>query len=207
MPLVYQQNINEHTKLGVWHIEEVEDFFLSQVPLNRNVTHPKKRLQHLAGRLILMELYKDFPVTLIEIADTNKPFLADERYHFSISHSGDYAAAIVSQKNRVGVDIEIPQEKIERIRYKFLSENESKLLSESSLPEYHQYTICWCIKEALYKWYGDARVDFRDHLHIQKIKFQGDTFIADCMVFKNGMVGLTAKGFFFRGNCLVWVAT
>ena len=131
MPLVYQQNINEHTKIGVWHIAEEEDFFLSSVPLHRNVTHPKKRLQHLAGRLILSELFNDFPLSLIEIADTNKPYLADELYHFSISHCGDYATAIVSKTNRVGVDIEIPTEKILRIRHKFLSENEHFLLSES----------------------------------------------------------------------------
>ena len=31
MPLVYQQNINETTKLGVWHITESEAFFLQQV--------------------------------------------------------------------------------------------------------------------------------------------------------------------------------
>jgi hypothetical protein len=50
MPLVYQQNINASTKLGVWHIEEPEAFFLEQVPLQREITHPNKRLQHLAGR-------------------------------------------------------------------------------------------------------------------------------------------------------------
>ena len=50
MPLVYQQNINESTRLGLWHIAEKEDFFLNQVPLKKEITHPHKRLQHLAGR-------------------------------------------------------------------------------------------------------------------------------------------------------------
>lgn len=205
MPLVYQQNINEHTKIGVWHIAEEEDFFLSRVPLHRNVTHPKKRLQHFAGRLILSELFNDFPLSLIEIADTNKPYLADELYHFSISHCGDYAAAIVSKTNRVGVDIEIPTEKILRIRHKFLSEKEHFLLSESLFPEFHTLTICWSIKEALYKWYGNAQVDFREHLHIRDIQYNGDSFTADCMVSKKSAVTLTANGIFLNGNCLVWV--
>ena len=115
MPLVYQQNINAVTKMGVWHITETEDFFLQQVPLQKEITHWRKRLQHLAGRFLLKELYPDFPLALIKIADTRKPFLEDEAYHFSISHCGDYAAVIVSKEYRVGVDVELVNDKIEKI--------------------------------------------------------------------------------------------
>src|SRR5580698_3905983 len=101
MPLFYQHTINRSTKLGVWRIEEPEDFFLEKVPLKRNVSHPQKRLQHLAGRYLLPELFPDFPLQEIIIADTRKPFLENEKYHFSISHSGDFAAAIISSKSRV----------------------------------------------------------------------------------------------------------
>src|SRR6185295_7289176 len=102
-------------------IEETEDFFKNNVPLHRDVTHPRKRLQHLAGRFLLQFLSPAFPYELIRIADTRKPFLPGEQYHFSISHCGDYAAAIVSSEWRVGIDIEIPVEKLQRIRDKFLS--------------------------------------------------------------------------------------
>ena len=105
MPLIYKQQINAATKIGVWHITEEENFFLQFVPLQRSITHPHKRLQHLAGRFLLLEMFPDFPLSLIQIADTRKPFLEDEAFHFSISHCGDYAAIIVSTKNRVGVDI------------------------------------------------------------------------------------------------------
>src|SRR5436190_1663294 len=124
MPLVYQQNINATTKIGVWHISESEDFFLEQVPVQREITHPHKRLQHLAGRLLLKELFPDFPHELIRIAETRKPFLENEAYHFSISHCGNYAAVIVSSDHRVGVDIEQVSEKIEKVKHKFLSEAE-----------------------------------------------------------------------------------
>ena len=49
MPVFFQQQINESTRLGVWKIEETEEFFRRNVPLHRDVTHPKKRLQHLAN--------------------------------------------------------------------------------------------------------------------------------------------------------------
>src|SRR5450432_3750378 len=107
MPLFYQHTINHTTKIGVWHIAEPESFYLNKVPLPPVITHWHKRLQHLAGRYLLQELFPDFPYHLIEIADTRKPFLRDEKYHFSISHCGDFAAVIISTNSRVGVDIEL----------------------------------------------------------------------------------------------------
>ena len=94
MPLVYQQNINEATRIAVWHITENEDFFFKKVILSNAITDPHKRLQHLAGRYLLTELYDNFPLELIKIADTRKPFLADEAFHFSISHCGDRKSVV-----------------------------------------------------------------------------------------------------------------
>ena len=166
MPIFFQQQLNETTRLGIWKIEETEDFFKDNVPQHRDVTHPHKRLQHLAGRFLLRFLFPAFPHELIQIADTNKPFLPDEQYHFSISHCGDYAAAIVSSDKRVGIDIEIPVDKILRIRDKFLSPNEKKMLNGSEL---QTTTLRWSAKEAVFKWYGKGAVDFREHIHIRGI--------------------------------------
>ncbi len=123
----------------------------------RDVTHPHKKLQHLAGRYLLKFLYPDFPLSLIRIADTRKPFLADEAYHFSISHCGDYAAAIVSRDKRVGIDIEIPTGKILKIEHKFLHEEERRMISDSGLERTNQLTLMWCCKEAMFKWWGKRK--------------------------------------------------
>src|SRR6476469_11018452 len=129
MPIFFQQRINHSTRLGIWKIEETEEFFKGNVPQHRDVTHPHKRLQHLAGRFLLQYLFPDFPYELIQIADTRKPYLPNEQYHFSISHCGDFAAAIVSSTHRVGIDIEIPSEKLERLAHKFIHESEIIYLS------------------------------------------------------------------------------
>ena len=131
VPLFYQHTINETTKLGIWQIDEDENFFLAKVPLQQSITHPHKRLQHLAGRYLLQYLFPDFPYEEILIADTRKPYLPNEQYHFSISHCGNYAAAIVSSTHRVGIDIEIPSEKVERIAHKFIHENEKSFNSQT----------------------------------------------------------------------------
>src|SRR5215213_1796475 len=132
MPIFYQQDIDEDTRLGIWKIEEDENFFLKSVVPQRNVSHPHKKLQHLAGRYLLKFLFPDFPLSLILVADTKKPYLENEAYHFSISHCGDFAAALVSKTKRVGIDIEIPTEKIIRIAYKFLHPSEQLIIDKSN---------------------------------------------------------------------------
>lgn len=167
MPLFYQHNINESTKLAIWHIAEHESFFLKRVPLKRDVSHPLKRLQHLAGRYLLTELFPDFPLSEILVADTRKPYLPDEKYHFSISHCGSYAAAIVSSRYRVGIDVEFAGPGIERIREKFLSANELAVAFDGLDRSGHrlrQLTLLWSAKESIFKWYSLGGVNFRQHI-------------------------------------------
>lgn len=209
MPIFFQQDIDADTKLGIWKIEEEEDFFLSHVPLQREITHPHKRLQHLAGRFLLKRLFPDFPVSLIKIADTKKPFLEDEAYHFSISHCDNYAAAIVSTTERVGVDVEVPTPKIERIKNKFLNEEELVLLdsenSEFEIPN-SKLTLLWCCKEAVYKWWSYGGVDFSEKIRLQPFEPHPDgNLAAKFLMGDNADLILHYK--IFDGLCLAWLKT
>lgn len=206
MPLVYQQNINAVTRIGLWHITEDENFFLKEVPLKREISHWHKRLQHLAGRLLLKELYPDFPLRLIKIADTKKPFLEDEPFHFSISHCGDYAAAIVSKLYRVGVDVELLNEKIERIQHKFMYDEELPVLNEQCpMPVTQSLTLYWSVKESVFKWWGSGEVDFKKDIAITSIKGepqQGTVHVT----FKEQYL-LNVHYLYFNNNFLTWVLT
>ncbi len=206
MPVFFQQQINEHTRLGVWKIEETEDFFKGNVPQHREVTHPHKRLQHLAGRFLLQFLFPDFPYHLIEIADTRKPFLPDEQYHFSISHCGDYAAAIVSRDKRVGIDIEIPVEKISKMMYKFLSAKEHELfhLIEPDKERIPFATLLWSAKESVFKWDGNGGVDFRKQIQLKKLHEENETI--DCFFSKKN-TELTIHYRQFEHLVLAWVVS
>ena len=170
MPLFYQQDINETTRLGIWKIEEPEAFFLQSVPLQNAITHPHKRLQHLAGRFLLPFLFADFPHAEIEIADTRKPFLPEEQYHFSISHCGNYAAAIVSSTYRVGIDIEMITPRVERIKEKFLHPGELAFV-HSQDQQIPLLTLLWSAKEAMFKWWGNGDVDFSNVLRVGEFAF------------------------------------
>src|SRR6476620_7805405 len=202
MALFFQQDIDETTRLALWKIEEDEAFFTQHVPLQRTITHPHKRLQHLAGRYLLKYLFPDFPIALIQIADTRKPYLKDEAYHFSISHCGDYAGVIVSRNRKVGMDIELFTPKIEKIAHKFVADTEwaivngsvkgensnvkeevdeqaisnSKLQIPNSSPRtaLEYLTLLWSCKEALFKWYGLGEVGFIRHMELKQIETIGE---------------------------------
>ena len=212
MPLVYQQNINATTKIAVWHITEPESFFLAMVPVQREIKHWHKRLQHLAGRLLLKEMYPNFPVELIQIADTKKPFLENEPFHFSISHCGDYAAALVSKTHRVGVDVELLNTKIEQIQHKFTDEEEFKIFAQhpggnirNSTFDIRYLTLCWSVKESVFKWWGRGQVDFKKDITLKSITGMPEQGAVHC-IFKDEFE-LHVHYLFFNNNFLTWVLT
>ena len=212
MPLFYQHNINESTKLAIWHITEGEDFFLYRVPLKRDVSHAQKRLQHLAGRFLLTELFSDFPLEEILIADTRKPYLDDEKYHFSISHFGHFAAAIVSSSNRVGVDVERAGPLIEKISNKFLSPHESAIALENIEKLGHrlrQLTLLWSAKESIFKWYSLGNVNFKEHIRWKEPYFiHSGTMGEMCFEFrKDGSIPLSVYFKIFDDLVLTFVYT
>jgi phosphopantetheinyl transferase len=177
MALFYQQDINATTKLAIWHIEEEESFFHEKALLQRNITHPHKRLQHLAGRYLLKFLFPDFPNDEMLVADTRKPYLPNEQYHFSISHCGDYAAAIVSTKRRVGIDIEMISERVQNIKEKFLHPEELQFINELETAQTKHLTTFWCAKEAMFKWWGFGEIDFSEVLRLYPAKVEEKGFL------------------------------
>lgn len=209
MPLFYQHDINHTTKLAIWHITEPESFFTGTVPLQRSITHPHKRLQHLAGRYLLKNMFTDFPFEEIVIADTRKPYLPYEQYHFSLSHCGDYAAAIASSSHRVGIDIEMPVDKIHRIRHKFLNSTEQELLAGNPMPGHtlQQLTVYWSAKEAVFKWWGWGNVDFSDHIQLHNVATGNTGIINGSFIRDNERVELDLFYRIFGPICLVWVVS
>ncbi len=218
MPIFFQQDIDHDTKLAIWKIEEDESFFLQHVPLQRDITHPHKRLQHLAGRYLLQFLFPDFPINLIKIAGTSKPYLENEAYHFSISHCSNYAAAVVSKTKRVGVDIEVPTHKVEKIKHKFLHERELQALQSELQNESQDYqnninpqtinpklTLLWSAKEAVFKWWSYGNVDFSEMIRLQPFTLQSDGMI-NCAFISDETHPLRLHYKIFDGLCLAWVA-
>jgi len=203
MPLFYQQNINQNTRLAIWHITEPLDFFLKTIPIQQTITHPHKQLQHAAGRYLLPFLFDDFPYEEIVIASTRKPYLPDEQYHFSISHCGNFVAAIVSRNERVGIDIELPQEKIVHISTKFMHKEEFLFVRYGG-DLIATTTVLWSAKEAMYKWWGLGKIDFKTMLRIEGMDAISQTLHASFQN-KNIHQPLLLHYRFLQQLCLVWL--
>jgi phosphopantetheinyl transferase len=206
MPIFYQQDIDTYTRLAIWKLEEPEDFFLKAVPLQREITHPHKRLQHLAGRWLLKYLFPEFPLEMVRIADTRKPFLENEAFHFSISHCGDFAAVIVSEKCRVGVDIEIPTHKVERIKHKFLHKEELEILKHKEMDSIVPLTLMWSCKEAVFKWWSYGNVDFSDQIRLLPTDIKNKGSLKACFIEKESY-DLSIHYSLFENLCLAWIST
>ncbi|MFZ9718875.1 MAG: 4'-phosphopantetheinyl transferase family protein [Chitinophagaceae bacterium] len=174
MPLIYQHSINSNTRLGVWQITEQENFFLSNALQAPASMHPQRRLQYLAARFLLTELIPDFPIDAIALSDAGKPHLPNGAFDFSISHTADFAAAIVSTDAKVGIDAEIPAPRIFKVQHKFMHPEELDLIApfENILPLQTLLTVCWSAKETLYKWHGVGQLDFKQHLRL--VHLEGD---------------------------------
>lgn len=209
MPLFFQQNVNNNTRLAIWKITEDESFFLQHVSLQVPIAHPGKRLQHLAGRFLLSVLSPGFPLHQIKISPARKPYLPQDQFKFSISHCSDLAAAIISQSHQVGIDAEIISPVLFKVKNRFLNATEQQFVA--SIEAQHQLTVLsllWCAKEAVYKWYGLGAVDFRAMILTDPFIYRSNTDevqITASFVKNNEITPLTMQGRIFNNTTAVWV--
>lgn len=179
----------------IWHIEEEEAFFSSSLGFGSDRKHPKRRLEHLAGRFLLRQLRSDFPFDKMITGAQGKPELSDKSSYFSISHSFPYAAAIISPKRSVGIDIQMYVEKIGRLQDKFLSVTEQELTRN----DIQKITLTWAAKEAVFKYYGLGSVDFKSDMPIQGISWNEHNAEISMLLNKTRELcrlnGFTAKDF------------
>lgn len=169
MPIILQKYPNADTELAVWKItESVEELkeMLWMFPFEE-FKFPSRNQQWLSSRVLLQEVLKNKTEAkrLKVLKQPNgRPFIDGLGYNFSMSHSTEYAAVLVSKTGSVGVDIEEINERIKKIARKFINEYEwQHLAGENDL---HTMYLIWSAKEAIFKWFGDGQVDFRKNMQV-----------------------------------------
>ena len=84
----------------------------------------------------------------------------------SLSHSGEWVAAVLAQGGRAGVDVERIRDKAQRLAGKFLASHEwahARAAAPVAEADTH-YTLLWSAKEALYKLAAQRGIIFRQQL-------------------------------------------
>jgi len=178
MSIVWNKELGEDTRLAIWKIEENEEELKCLLVLNdqeknfvEGLRNGKRTLHWLASRVLLRKLLNlDTSESLdTRIDEHEKPYIFNKSYHFSITHSFDYAGVIVSRDHLVGLDIEQINDKIIRIEDKFMSEEEKGFIDPNQKIQ-HLYA-CWSAKEALYKLFGKKNVSFKENIHIHPFPY------------------------------------
>ena len=162
----------ESVRLGMWKVEEPEDFFLSRLNIYENeekklasISHPIKRLEWLSSRLCLKELLKITHRVESLNEETGKPYLSDFSHHISYSHSNLVSAAIASSDRRVAIDLEdLSKKRNKETRFLFMHPEELDYYDSCDNPLL--FYLIWSSKETLYKINGKRGVVFKENLII-----------------------------------------
>jgi 4'-phosphopantetheinyl transferase len=200
MPVVFNKNIDDDTILAVWKIEESEAELVSGLQLKQHeldfissLNNGKRLLHWLSTRLLLRTMLNTAEYIDCRMDEHGKPYLVDLNYHISLSHSYDYAAVIIGKKKKVGVDIELIKHKIKGIRHKFLSDVE--LAQKQIGDNINGLYVCWCAKEAIYKWNGRKGLEFKQDMHIKPFKLKDEGQLNALVDLPDGTTELTVQYF------------
>lgn len=212
MPVAFNKQIDDDTILSVWKIEETEAELISGLQLKQHeldfissLNNGKRLLHWLSTRVLLRTMLNTTQYIDCRMDEHGKPYLPDLDYEISLSHSYDYAAVMISKNKKVGVDIELIKHKIKSIKQKFLSDSE--LVQKQIGDNLDGLYVCWCAKEAIYKWNGRKGLEFKKDMHIKPFKLKNEGSLKASVDLPEGAVEL--KVYYFKtddGYMLGYVA-
>ncbi|MDA9203847.1 4'-phosphopantetheinyl transferase superfamily protein [Flavobacteriaceae bacterium] len=167
MPFLKELIINDKTKIKLWKVMVGE---LNTEELNsdeKNLLKLKKnnilREQFLATRKVLALENSDYKITY---NNNGKPSL-NSKYNISISHSHEIAAVAISDNSKIGLDVQLNENKIFNIQNKFLSKYEKSNIGDD--PTVDILTMVWTSKESIYKAVGLKGISFSKNIKIDKV--------------------------------------
>ena len=175
MPLHTAYKINDQHSLAIWHILPDEDLGAEALAQGLDldelapIHHKGRYRESIAGRLALESAAVLLGITAREVEkdEFGKPHLSAKAADISITHSSDYAAAVVSHAGPCGIDIEPVRDKLLRVSPKFLSEAE---LAHAA-GDLDALCFYWTAKESVYKLYGRRSLIFKENIHIAPFAF------------------------------------
>ena len=150
MALIEIRQLTPHTRLGLWRIDESFE------------GSPRARESHAVGLLLTAMMgagyvvgHKPTGCPFVAFRSDDGDAIAQSRWHISISHTRGYAAILLSEEERVGIDIERYSDRVEGIARRFIRPDEPASDTDTKL-------LLWSAKEAVYKLFTDDNLHFFD---------------------------------------------
>jgi 4'-phosphopantetheinyl transferase len=175
--LFIQEKLSEGFTLGIWKVEETTEQILQMLqqqdwylPYLSTISHEGRKKEWLAVRVLLKQLCGE--EKKIAYNGNGSPYLEDNTFNISISHTKGYVAVLLHPVNNPGLDIERVNERILYLKHKFLRDEEQQQICGNN--EQTLATLLWSAKESLFKVLNAEGVDFREHLFIHDFLLQDE---------------------------------
>lgn len=177
MPLLLKKQFPREVEWSIWLKTESNENLLDLLPTGfvsdlkpeEWSGLPGKLGERLAARAALAHLFDQSASEnwQLEKQPGGKPVLIPAgKFHISISHSFELAAAIKAPMS-CGIDIQSIQDKIFRIQSKFATPKES-----GDHPSKEYLHVLWGAKEAMYKAFGKRGLDFKVNMDLEPFEYQ-----------------------------------
>ncbi|RLD62819.1 MAG: hypothetical protein DRJ01_05360 [Bacteroidetes bacterium] len=208
MSLILKKEVKTDCLIGVWKITENINELLSIHKLNKceqkyfdKLTNQNRKFEFITTRILLNKLLSDKKT--ITYNKNGKPFLSDDSYKISISHSKKMVTIILSKDHEVAIDVEnVLSERVNKVSSKFLSEKEQKLIKSENKTT--QLFIYWCAKETLYKIFNKKNLNFKENIFIEPFNLKKeDSFVGK--IITQELTDKFSLNYFFLDNfVIVW---
>lgn len=187
MPLLKKIMSPTNSKIWIWHITEDIDYLISVAQSKFDLSQdllkcgPQRIKEWICSRLLLAEMKPEIQIAFNatkEILNTG-----NENIFAAVSHTKQYACAIVGDNCAVGIDIEEISTKPLRISNRFSSLLELDYLKEGGFESEFYFTLLWTVKEAVFKKFLLQHLDFKNEIELVKIiKINSENYKANVKV-------------------------
>ena len=180
MPIIIDQKVSS-ARVILWELTESDIEIANTLDCHHELVNSLFKNQNTKlsfGWKYVLKTILNNDYTGIYKDEHGKPFLIDSKLNFSVSHTKNIIAIALHEHKEIGIDIEYCSDKVERVKHKFLCDQE--LNNISSLTELTQF---WCIKEATYKLNGKKNISFKNEILINPTNnYSGSVYIKDIQI-------------------------
>lgn len=167
MPL-YKEYQWTHFHLLIWKIDAAEELPLNIEDLSetdqkrfRAIKNHGRQREFLSVRAALSHICEEPPQ--IEYSPKGAPKIPGYS-GLSLSHTANFAVALISKEFKVGVDLEAYRPQMTKLAPRFLSKQEMHGLEDGS--DLKRIAAFWCAKEAIIKLKDAPELDLREAIRI-----------------------------------------
>lgn len=150
MPLIKIDDLGK-ARLALWQMTEPIEELPRPKVVDLSDIHAEGRLREKLTEYCLLKAMTSRDDIVIEHNAAGQPCM--EGSYISISHTKGWAAMILSETNRVGVDVEYYADRVNRIADRFIRPDEQN----TDLP--HRL-VNWCAKETVYKMFSEEDLQY-----------------------------------------------